>query len=61
MLRIRCASGTPTPLFDTDVGLGENRYAATHDGKRFLLNVGYRIKLVPQTLVGVLNGPKHRP
>jgi hypothetical protein len=32
--------GTPTPLFDTAVGLGENRYTATHDGKRFLLNVG---------------------
>jgi Tol biopolymer transport system component len=32
--------GTPTPLFDAAVGIGENRYAASHDGKRFLLNVG---------------------
>jgi len=50
--------GTPTPLFDTAVGLGENRYAAAHDGKRFLLNVG-TAEGSSAPLVVVLNWAEH--
>jgi len=50
--------GTPTPLFDTAVGLGENRYAASHNGKRFLLNVG-TAQGSSAPLVVVLNWAEH--
>ena len=50
--------GTPTPLFDAAVGLGENRYVASHDGKRFLLNVG-TAEGTSAPLVMVLNWAEH--
>jgi serine/threonine protein kinase/Tol biopolymer transport system component len=50
--------GTPTPLFDTSVGLGENRYVPTSDGNRFLLNVGTAEGGSAQ-LVVVLNWAAH--
>jgi Tol biopolymer transport system component len=49
--------GTPTPLFDTSVGLGTNRYVPTRDGHRFLLNIGTRESAAP--LVVVLNWLRH--
>ena len=50
--------GATTPLFDTAVGLGENRYAASPDGKRFLLNMG-TAEGNSAPLVVVLNWAEH--
>jgi hypothetical protein len=50
--------GTPTTLFDTSVDLGENRYAPSADGKRFLLSVGTAESGSAQ-LVVVLNWAAH--
>jgi hypothetical protein len=45
-------------LFDTDVGLGENRYSPSHDGNRFLMNVG-TAEGTSTPLVVVLNWAEH--
>jgi len=50
--------GLPTRLFDTSVGLGANRYAPSHDGKRFLLSVGIDDGSAAQIVV-VLNWADH--
>jgi eukaryotic-like serine/threonine-protein kinase len=50
--------GSTTPLFDTAVGLGENRYVPSRDGKRFLLNVG-TAEGSSSPLVVVLNWAEH--
>jgi eukaryotic-like serine/threonine-protein kinase len=51
-------AGMPTPLFDTSVGLGANRYVPSKDGQRFLLSVS-----TPESsaapLVVVLNWAEH--
>ncbi len=47
--------GSPTRLFDAPVDLGENRYAPSRDGKRFLLSVGVSESSAAQIVV-VLNG-----
>ena len=49
---------SPTPLFDTSIGLGDNRYVPSHDGTRFLLSVGLAESSAAQIVV-VLNWASH--
>jgi len=51
-------AATPTPLFNTSVDLGANRYAPDYDGRRFLLNVG-AAESSAAPLVVVLNWAAH--
>ncbi len=48
----------PTLLFDTSVGLGDNRYVPAHDGKRFLLSIGTAQNSAAH-LVVILNWADH--
>jgi hypothetical protein len=50
--------GSATHLFDTSVGLGANRYAPSHDGRRFLLSVDMAQSSGAQMVV-VLNWADH--